>query len=231
MQKSKRGNKSNMSLQYTTIIYILEVIGTIAFASAGAMVGIRKYMDIFGVVVLGITNAVGGGCVRDLILGIHPPKMFQDFSYVGIAMVTSILLFVLFSWKKQLLEGRFIERYENVMNAFDAIGLSIFTIVGIRTVITVYDDSNLFLMMFVGAMTGVGGGIIRDVLTGSMPFVLVKHVYASASLIGAIVYVFLHERIHDVTAMAVSMVIVISIRILAARYHWNLPRITKTEEL
>ena len=77
---------------YLTIVFLLEIIGTVAFASSGAMIGIKNKMDIFGVMVLGITTALGGGCVRDLILGIHPPKMFHDFTYVGTAIVTSCVL-------------------------------------------------------------------------------------------------------------------------------------------
>ena len=211
--------------QYTTIVFVLEIIGTIAFASSGAMVGIRKNMDIFGVIVLGITTAVGGGTIRDLILGIHPPKMFHNFSYVGVAIATSFLIFFVMYKKRELLKGPFIEKYEQIMNAFDAVGLGVFTVVGIQTTITVFGDSNIFLLIFVGVITSVGGGMLRDVMTGITPFVFVKHVYASASLIGAILYVALRTCINDVVAMFVSMVIVIGIRLLAAKYRWNLPKI------
>ena len=134
-----------MMNQYSVIIFVLEIIGTIAFASSGAMVGIRKNMDIFGVIVLGVTTAVGGGGIRDLILGIHPPKMFHNFSYVGIAIVTSLLIFLVMYIKRELLEGDFIENYEQIMNTFDAIGLGIFTVVGIQTTLTIFDDSKVSL--------------------------------------------------------------------------------------
>ncbi len=211
--------------QYATIIFVLEMIGTIAFASSGTMIGIRKNMDIFGVIVLGVTTAVGGGCVRDLILGIHPPKMFHDFSYVGVAITTSCLIFLVIYYKKRLLQSQFIEVYEKVLNTLDAIGIGIFTVVGIRTAMTVFVDSNIFLFIFVGVITGVGGGVMRDVLTASVPFVFVKHVYACASLVGAVVYIALNERIEDVVAMMLSVTTVISIRLLATHYKWNLPRI------
>ena len=214
-----------MQNQYTTIVLILEIIGTIAFASSGTMVGIRKKMDIFGVLVLGVTTAVGGGCIRDLILGIHPPRMFQNFIYVGTAIGTSLLIFLVLYKKRKLLEGSFIKTYEQIMNAFDAIGLGVFTVVGIQTTLTVSGDSNIFLLIFVGVITSVGGGVLRDVLTGSMPFIFVKHIYASASLVGAILYVILHNRINHIVAMVISMGIVILIRFLAAKYRWNLPRI------
>ncbi len=214
-------------MEYTTVFFILEIIGTIAFASSGALVGIRKNMDIFGVLVLGITTAVGGGCIRDLILGIHPPKMFHNFSYVGAAIATSCLLFLIFYLKKKLLESRFIETYEKAMNTFDAIGLGIFTITGIQTAISISDDFNMFLLIFVGVVTGIGGGMLRDIMSGSTPFVFVKHVYACASLIGAVLYILLYTHTNEIAAMIISAATVIAVRLLAAHYRWNLPRIRK----
>ena len=187
-------------------IFLLEIVGTIAFASSGAMLGIRKNMDIFGVNVLGITTAVGGGCVRDLLLGIHPPKMFQNFAYVGTAILTSCLLFVVFFIKKELLESTFLERYERVMSALDAVGLGIFTVMGIRTAMDLEGShfDHWFLLVFVGVATGIGGGMMRDVLAGETPFVFIKHVYACAALIGAFLYIFLCRAVPDIGAMLVD---------------------------
>ncbi len=208
-------------------IFLLEIVGTIAFASSGAMLGIRKNMDIFGVNVLGITTAVGGGCVRDLLLGIHPPKMFQNFAYVGTAILTSCLLFVVFFIKKELLESTFLEHYERVMSALDAVGLGIFTVMGIRTAMDLEGShfDHWFLLVFVGVATGIGGGMIRDVMAGETPFVFIKHVYACAALIGAFLYIFLCRAVPDIGAMLVSSITVVAVRLLAAHYRWNLPRI------
>lgn len=208
-------------------IFLLEIIGTIAFASSGAMLGIRKNMDIFGVNVLGITTAVGGGCIRDLLLGIHPPKMFQNLSYVGTAIVTSCLLFFVFYLKKELLESTFLERYERLMSTLDAVGLGIFTVMGIRTAMDLENSHlhNLFLWVFVGVVTGIGGGMMRDIMAGNTPFVFIKHVYACAALIGAFLYIFLYGVMPDLAAMLISSGAVVVIRLLAAHYHWNLPRI------
>lgn len=205
----------------------MEIVGTIAFASSGAMLGIRKNMDIFGVNVLGITTAVGGGCVRDLLLGIHPPKMFQNFAYVGTAILTSCLLFVVFFIKKELLESTFLERYERVMSALDAVGLGIFTVMGIRTAMDLEGShfDHWFLLVFVGVATGIGGGMMRDVMAGETPFVFIKHVYACAALIGAFLYIFLCRAVPDIGAMLVSSITVVAVRLLAAHYRWNLPRI------
>ncbi|TGY97576.1 trimeric intracellular cation channel family protein [Petralouisia muris] len=215
-------------MTYTELfIFTLEIIGTIAFASSGAMLGIRKNMDIFGVNVLGITTAVGGGCIRDLLLGIHPPKMFQNFAYVGTAILTSCLLFALFYLKKELLESSFLEHYERVMSTLDAVGLGIFTVMGIRTALYLESShiNNLFLLVFVGVVTGIGGGMMRDIMSGNTPFVFIKHVYACAALIGAFLYIFLCRVIPDTAAMLISSLAVVAIRMLAAHYRWNLPRI------
>ncbi len=208
-------------------IFLLEIVGTIAFASSGAMLGIRKNMDIFGVNVLGITTAVGGGCVRDLLLGIHPPKMFQNFAYVGTAILTSCLLFVVFFIKKELLESTFLERYERVMSALDAVGLGIFTVMGIRTAMDLEGShfDHWFLLVFVGVATGIGGGMMRDVMAGETPFVFIKHVYACAALIGAFLYIFLCRAVPDIGAILISSITVVAVRLLAAHYRWNLPRI------
>ena len=207
------------------IIYIFEMIGTVAFASSGALVGIRKNMDIFGVNVLGITTAVGGGCIRDIILGITPPKMFQNFSYVGASILISCILFTIFYLNQELLSSRFLETYERVMISLDAIGLGVFTVMGIRTAIEASFENNLFLLIFVGAVTGIGGGMLRDVMAGMTPFVFVKHVYAIASILGAVCYIILRLYIRDTISLFLGAAVVLIIRLLAAHFRWNLPRI------
>jgi len=207
------------------IIFVFEIIGTVAFAFSGAMLAIRKNMDIFGVNVLGITTAVGGGCIRDLILGINPPKMFQNFSYVGASILTSTIVFFIIYLRKDLLTVRFSENYERIINILDAIGLGVFTVMGIRTAIEASFEKNTFLLLFVGVVTGVGGGMLRDIMAGMTPFVFVKRVYAVAALVGAIVYLILYPLLSDVIALFISSSVTVAIRLLAAHYRWNLPRI------
>lgn len=215
-------------MNYTdTIIYIFEMIGTVAFASSGALVGIRKNMDIFGVNVLGITTAVGGGCIRDIILGITPPKMFQNFNYVGASILISCILFTIFFLNQELLSSRFLEAYEKIMISLDAIGLGVFTVMGIRTAIEASYENNIFLLIFVGAVTGIGGGMLRDIMAGMTPFVFVKHVYAIASIAGAISYILLRMWLPDTISLFAGSAVVIIIRLLAAHFRWNLPRIRK----
>lgn len=207
-------------------VYIIEIIGTVAFASSGAMIGIRRNMDIFGINVLAVTTALGGGLIRDLVLGINPPNMFRDSSYALAAVVTACLLFLLFRLRQKLLESSFVETYEKWMNVMDAIGLGAFTVIGIDTALGVGYDS-IFLLIFVGVITGIGGGMLRDIMAGITPFVFVKHVYACASIAGAVVCLLLRTFIGDTPAMITAAALVVVIRLLAAHFRWNLPRVQK----
>lgn len=212
-------------------IFVLEIIGTIAFASSGAMVGIKKQMDLLGVCVLGMTTAVGGGMIRDLILGVNPPVMFQNPTYALLAIAFSILVFCsMYFFQNQLEKSRFYEVYDKLMMIFDSVGLGLFTVVGVTTAINIGFETTGFLQIFVGVLTGVGGGVLRDIMAGNMPYIFVKHVYASASIIGAVVCVLVESWFGELPAMLIGAAVVFVIRILAAHFKWNLPRIPQAGE-
>ena len=159
-----------------SIFFIIEIIGTVAFASSGALVAIKQRLDLLGVVVLGVTTAVGGGMLRDILLGIVPPSLFMNPVYVYTAFLTAMVLFILVWLNQQILESRYISAYEKMMNLFDAVGLGAFTVTGINTAGTAGYGEYHFLSIFLGVLTGVGGGILRDILAGPAPHILRKHV-------------------------------------------------------
>ena len=206
------------------MIFVMEIIGTIAFASSGAMLAVRKEMDLFGVCVLGVTTAVGGGLIRDLILGITPPYMFRKPVYTLVAVSVSILLFLLLYIRRSLMQGRVVAAYDRVMALFDAVGLGIFTVSGIHTARGLGFDQT-FLLVFVGVITGVGGGLLRDVMAQEKPYILTKHIYACASLAGALVCVLFYPVLGSLPSMMSGAAAVLLIRLLAMHYRWNLPRI------
>lgn len=211
-------------------IFIIEIIGTIAFASSGAMVGIKKQMDLLGVCVLGMTTAVGGGMIRDVILGVTPPIMFQNPTYALLAIAFSILIFCgMYFFQNKLTHSKVQGVYDKLMMIFDSLGLGLFTVVGVTTAINIGYETTAFLQIFVGVLTGVGGGVLRDIMAGNTPYIFVKHVYASASIIGAIVCVLVEPWFGELTAMLVGAAVVFVIRILAAHFKWNLPRIKQVE--
>lgn len=203
------------------LLLLFEIVGTVAFAISGAMTGIKKKMDIFGVAILGLTTAVGGGALRDIILGNTPPVMFRDPVYAVIAIVTSVILFLP---AVQCLILRIHGLYDALMLLMDSVGLGIFTVVGIRTAYAAVADPGWFLLLFVGVITGVGGGVLRDVMAGDMPYVFVKHFYACASLLGAVLCILLWELTGQTVAMAAGAAAVVALRYLAVKYRWSLPK-------
>ena len=212
------------------ITYIIEMLGTVAFAASGAMVGIRKKMDIFGVCVLGFVTACGGGMVRDVILGITPPNVFRNTDYALVAVTTSLIVFAVVYVKRDVMDGKFKIIYDKSMLVMDTLGLAIFTVVGVNIGIEQGYLEKIFLLTFVGTITGVGGGLMRDVMAGEKPYIFVKHIYASASVVGSIVCVYMYRLFGTVVSMIVSSVVILVIRALAAHYHWNLPHIEFAEE-
>ena len=181
-------------------------------------------MDIFGVIVMAVMTAVGGGIIRDLVLGIHPPNTFKDPIYVEYSVATAVILFVIFYIRKQMLDSKAMFYYERIMILLDAIGLGAFTVIGVETAYEIGFVHHRFLLLFVGVITGVGGGMIRDMMAQQIPFILVKQIYACASLIGAGVCIWLMPY-HKSASMILGAVVVVIIRILAATYRWDLPKI------
>ena len=218
-------------MDYQSIItFFMEMAGTVAFAASGAMVGVERNMDIFGVSVLGVVTAVGGGMIRDIVLGIIPPNVFTNPVYALVATITSCVVFLAFYWKRQLLEGHMRLTYDRVMLVMDSIGLGIFTVVGVNTGIRSGYMDNVFLLVFLGTITGVGGGLMRDMMAGVPPYIFVKHIYACASIVGAVVCVYMNRFVGNVEAMMVACFVIILIRYLAAHYSWNLPRLHNGSE-
>ncbi len=212
------------------ITFIMEMIGTVAFAASGAMVGAKRKMDLFGICVLGVITAVGGGITRDVILGLTPPGVFQSPIYALVATITSCLVFLVLYLKQELLEGGFRATYDRVMLIMDSIGLAIFTVVGVNIGIRQGYIDNTFLLVFLGTITGVGGGLLRDMMAGVPPYIFVRHIYACASIVGALACVWMHRIFGAVEAMVVSSAVVLLIRYLAAHYRLDLPKLELEEE-
>jgi len=196
------------------IIYILDLIGTAAFAASGAWVGVRKQMDLFGVLVLGTVTAVGGGTLRDLLLGDIPPFSLKDEAYIYIAIFVSV---VVFANRKRF------EFFEKPLLYFDAIGLGTFVVIGTTKAI----DFQLGALgaVLMGVMTGTAGGVMRDLLANQVPLILRREIYASACVAGGTLLVILGENgVAPAAAALLSAATVILVRLLAIHYDWSLPK-------
>ena len=206
-----------------SLLFVMELIGTIAFSCSGALAAIRKRLDLLGVIVLGVITATGGGMFRDILIGNIPPSLFKNSLYVILAVISAIIIFFTVQSRRLLKIFTQIERYNQIYNFLDAIGLGAFTVVGVNTAVSTQISDYFFLTIFLGVITGVGGGILRDIMVCEIPSILKEHIYACASLAGALLYVFTYKIFLQDFAMILSALVVIAIRILARRYDWNLP--------
>ena len=205
-------------------ILILELIGTCAFALSGAAAAIDTRLDIFGVFFCGVITALGGGVFRDVLLGNLPPAMFSHYVYLIVALCSSLTVFLFARYCRRI----FVEKAEllaSLNNIFDAMGLGVFTVVGITTAIAAGYGDNAFFVIFLGVATGCGGGILRDITLNRVPLILSKRIYAVASLAGGGLYYVLQGTGWAAwLAVCSSIALIFVLRILAAVFRWDLPK-------
>ena len=200
-----------------TIIYSLDLIGTFAFALSGALVAERKSFDIFGVAIIAFVTAVGGGMLRDVLIDAHPINWIGDLNYMWIIALAVVVMY--------LFKSR-IAPWAKTFFIFDTVGLGVFTLIGVEKALNY--GLNPVPAVIMGMITACFGGVIRDVLTNQVPLIFKKEIYASACLVGGIVY--LLSRLMDLpeNMQAISTVgVVILIRTVSVKYKLELPKIKR----
>lgn len=211
-------------MEFGIEIFIIEIIGIIAFTISGVIVAFKKRLDLLGVVTLGTITAVGGGALRDMLLGILPPSMFKNGIYVLCAFITAVASFYIGIFAIKRIKRKKV-KYQNLITFFDAVGLGVFTVVGTNTAIINGFGDNIFLTIFVGVITGVGGGVIRDIIANTTPFIMYKDLYASSAIIGASLYYLLYQlHSNNFLCISVSITVTILVRLLAQKYNLGLPK-------
>lgn len=206
-----------------TIVQIGEIVGTAAFALLGAMVAVERRMDLLGVLLLAVTTAVGGGIIRDVLLGATPPLALQDPFFILIAMAVALLVFWARSRRSPAQDGKFFRRLYSLAIFCDTLGLAVFTVTGVNRSIALGYGDNVFLSVFVGILTGVGGGVLRDVMASRVPMILRKEIYAVASLAGGLLYYYLYRLAGEYIALFCGAAVIVVVRTVAVRYQLNLP--------
>lgn len=219
---------------FDKFFFVIELISITSFGISGALAAIRKKLDMFGVVIIGVVTSIGGGIIRDLVLGIHPPKSFQNPIYATVAAVFALLTYIV-EYRNAKKRGGppgplRVKITDIIMFWLDTAGLAIFTVVGVATAFELEHEYNVFLLCFVGTITGVGGGLLRDTFINNMPYIFVKHFYAMACIIGSIVCVILWEPAGRITAMIAGSVVIAILRFFAAQFRWNLPHVPLSDE-
>lgn len=207
------------------VIAAMEWIGTIAFAISGSLIAIGCSLDLFGVIIVGCTTAVGGGIVRDLLLGSVPPRVFFTPQILLLAIFTSLAVFLAANMNAKRFAG-LRKKIETINILFDAIGLASFSVTGVEVACAAGHSDNIILMITLGLLTGVGGGVLRDVFVNIKPYILTKHIYAVASVLGCCVYSFVGIYLDQkVVGTFTAVIVIVMIRLLAAKFHWKLPKI------
>ena len=199
---------------------VFDVVGTVAFAISGALVGLSKKMDAFGIVVLAVLTAVGGGIVRDVLVGIFPPTALTNTTNLLLSIATAIIVSVVYGTVAFAPEQK--RRFLVAFHLSDTLGLAAFTVTGVITGLA-QKDAHFTLPILLGLLTAVGGGVLRDLLAQRMPTVLHADVYAVAAVVGAFI-VCVAVKYHGDMQIAswLGFLTVAVLRIFALRYHWQI---------
>lgn len=201
-----------------TFLFIIEVVGTVAFAISGIRMAAAKHFDWFGAYVVGLVTAIGGGTVRDLLLNI-PVFWMQTWWYIA---VTGLSLIVVIVFRRILVKTR-------VLFLFDTIGLALFVVIGIQKTLAV--DYPFWVAVIMGITTGALGGVLRDILVNNEPLLFQKDIYATACLAGGLVYWVAYYCGLSMPAQGIACAVtVIAMRLLAVRYSWSLPVLVDIDE-
>lgn len=207
----------------STILTVLEIIGVFSFSISGALMAVDKENDFFGVVFLAIITSFGGGMLRDVFIGNHPPLFFKLFHLIIVSVLTATVVFILAAvFKKQYVKNE--KMVESINNYFDAIGLGVFVISGAQICMDA-GYTNPFLIIIMGMVSGTGGSMTRDIIMNEVPALLRKHIYLMAAIAGAAVYyVLVTLNVKNIVAVAVGALLIVVIRILATIFKWNMPK-------
>lgn len=197
------------------IIYVIDILGTFAFAISGALVASKKEFDLFGVIILAFVTAVGGGMLRDILINSHPINWIGDLNYIYIILIAVVCTFLFKSKIAPLRKTFFL---------FDTIGISVFTLLGLQKGLSLNLPAIVAIIM--GMVSAVFGGVIRDVLSREVPLIFKKEIYASACLSGGLVYLLLKKlQVPDDVNFISSAIVIIIIRTVSVVYHLELPKI------
>ncbi|MBZ9630348.1 trimeric intracellular cation channel family protein [Salegentibacter sp. LM13S] len=196
-----------------TLFNILDILGTIAFAISGALAAMDRRLDLFGIFIIGFVTAIGGGTLRDTLIGNTPVTWMENTIYIYLIGGVTILAIIFRNKINYLKKSLFL---------FDTIGLGVFTITGVE--IGIRNSLDPIICVALGAMTGTFGGVIRDILCNEIPVIFRKEIYATACIFGGLVFVIMHDLgvKQDIIYLTTSL-IVISIRLIVVKYHISLP--------
>ncbi|SDE04120.1 hypothetical protein SPACI_045770 [Sporomusa acidovorans DSM 3132] len=192
---------------------LFEIMGIVAFAISGALTGIQKRLDVFGVLVLAVTTAIGGGVLRDVIIGNTPPLTFRDPTFFMISALATVIVFFTYRW---------LDRFKNTIQIFDAIGLGAFTATSAKLA-TQHNLDSLLIVTTVAVITGIGGSVMRDVFVKEIPYVFRQEVYAITTIVGAMAFYYTQPYFTGNFPLYLCFCITTGLRLCCIKYGWNFP--------
>lgn len=198
-------------------ITLMELIGTVAFAACGALVAIEKELDYYGITFFAITTAVGGGIIRDVLIDVNLPVALANPLYVLISIGTAAVT---------IFSSKWILRYQNVVQFFDAVGLAAFTAIGCEVAVKNGFTSS-FVIITLALLTGTGGGTLRDVFAREIPFVFRKEIYAVASIAGAAAFIPAYHYTTADIALYVCFGVTLILRLVSMKMNLHLKKVVK----
>lgn len=209
-------------MQIDFFFHMFDLAGTLVFAVSGAIAAVKKRLDFYGIFILAIVTALGGGIFRDILLGRTPPLAFMDITYIAVSCLGALLVILFY---------KTLDRLHHPLRIMDALGLGIFTVIGVN--VTLASHGSWFAAAMLGIVTGTGGGMVRDVLVKEVPMVLRREVYAVASLVGAIFYIIWlqipllagFKDIQGGVGVLLSATLIAFLRIISVYRNWHLPRL------
>lgn len=202
------------------LILIFDYIGTMVFAISGTLTAAEKKFDIFGAMFCGFVTAIGGGTLRDIMLGDLPVSWIRSVDYFFVIVAGVIITVLLKKW---------VDKLRTTLFLFDTIGIAVFTLIGLKKALFLGIDAPLAVMM--GLSSAVVGGIIRDTLCNEVPLIFHREIYATACIAGAAIYLILHFfNVPEFITESITVASIIAIRLLAVRYNLTIPRISLSED-
>ena len=202
------------------LLKIIDIAGIAVFSISGVFAAMEKKLDVFGVFIIAFITALGGGTLRDVLIGQLPVSWMYNLNY-GLIVLLSTLAAMFFS--------NIIGNYQKTLLTFDSLGLGLFTVVGIQKGILL--DFHPAVCIALGTITACFGGVIRDILCNNIPLIFQKEVYATACILGGVVYfVLMRFQMNEMITEMVSITFIVVFRLVAVRFNWQLPSIYKIQK-
>ena len=205
-------------------LIVLQYVGAVSFAVSATIYAVRKGTDVIGALVFSLLTCFGGGFMRDMIIGRIPPNILINKEYYYLAAVCIVTCLICYHLGFIEPIGKFMNKHQHsfIIEFTDALGLASFVVLGVESAIE-FGKTGFVILVFAGCITGAGGGILRDICAAEIPGVFRKHIYLIPVIIASCFFVLTYDKMPEIISVILAILIIITIRMLAFKFKWNLP--------